>query len=86
MLYLTDMIQVPIALSLINMETKKLTTSVQRNTQIKFFKGNVSKKSLHASHVLFFQKYRPRNPINPMMIISFHIQMSVQNDQSKPSL
>gem|GEM_PF-2752209 len=82
-LYLTDMIQVPIPLPLINTETRKLTMTVARNTRTKFFKGNFSKKDLN---FFCFQKYRPRNPSNPMMIISFHIQSNFQNVPSNQSL
>lgn len=82
-LYLTDIIHVPILLPLMNTETRKLTMIVARNTRTKFFKGNFSKKDLK---FLFFQKYRTKNPSNPMMIISFHIQINFQNVPSNQSL
>ena len=83
MLYLTDMIHVPTPVELINTETKKLTTTVPKNTRTKFFKGNFSKNDFR---FLFFQKYRPKNPIRPIMITSFRIQTIFQNVQSNPSL
>ena len=83
MLYLTDISHVPTHVWLINTDTKKLTTIVAINTRTKFFKGNFSKNSLK---FLCFQKYRPKNPSNPMMIISFRIQITFQIVESKPSL
>ena len=82
-LYLTDISHVPTQVWLINTDTKKLTTRVATNTRTKFFKGNFSKNSLK---FLFFQKYRPKNPSNPMMIISFRIQTIFQIVESNHSL
>ena len=82
-LYLTDIIHVPIPLPLMNIETRKLTMTVARNTRTKFFKGNFSKKDLK---FFCFQKYRPKNPTNPMMIISFRIQTNFQKVPSNQSL
>lgn len=83
MLYLIDMIQVQISLSLINTETKKVISSVATKARTKFLSGNDSK---NVSKFLFFQKYRTKNPSKPTTIISFHIQIKVQRGQAIPSL
>lgn len=75
-LYLTETIHVPIPLPLMNTDTRKLTMIVAKKTRTKFFKGNHAKKDLR---FLFFQKYSPKIPTKPMMIISFHIQKIFQN-------
>ena len=83
MLYLTDKIRVQIPVWLIPTDTKKVTAMVPKNTRTKFLRGKWAKKVW----IFFcFQKYRPKNPHNHKMIISFRIQTIFQKVPSNQSL